>query len=78
MNAIHVELPLDLQSELREIGLVDETHLAAWVAEAVREKLAASRQQAYLDARASRGNREAFRRALGKVPAVPPADEDRW
>ena len=78
MNAIHIELPPDLQSELREIGLADETRLSAWVAEAVREKLAASRQLAYLDARAARGNRETFRRALGKVPAVPPADEGRW
>ncbi len=78
MNVLQVELPPELQSELREIGLVDESRLAAWVAEAVREKLAASRQQAYLEARAARGNREAFRQVLGKVPPVEPADEDRW
>jgi hypothetical protein len=78
MSVLQVELPPELQSELRDLGLVDESHLAAWVAEAVREKLAASKQQTYLEGRAARGDREAFRRVLGKVPPVEPAEEDRW
>jgi hypothetical protein len=78
MSVLQVELPSELQSELRNLGLVDELHLAAWVAEAVREKLAASKQQAYLEERATRGDRESFRQVLGKVPTVEPAEEDRW
>jgi hypothetical protein len=78
MSIVQVELPSELRSELRELGLVEEAHLAAWVAEAVREKLATSKQLAYLEERAARGNQEAFRQVLAKVPAVEPAAEDRW
>ena len=78
MSVLQVELPSELQSELKELGLVDESRLAAWVAEAVREKLAASKQLAYLEGRAARGDRDAFRQVLGKVPPVEPLEEDRW
>jgi hypothetical protein len=78
MSMLQVELSVELQSELQELGLVDEAHLSAWVAEAVREKLAATKQLAYLEERAARGDREAFRRVLDKVSAVEPAEEDRW
>jgi hypothetical protein len=78
MSILQVELPSELRLELRELGLVDEARLAAWVAEAVREKLAASKQRAYLEGRAARGDRDAFRQVLAKVPPVEPAEEDRW
>jgi hypothetical protein len=78
MSLLQVELPSELQSELRNLGLVDDARVAAWVAEAVREKLAAAKQLAYLEERAARGDRDAFRRVLGKVPPVEPAEEDRW
>lgn len=78
MSVLRVELPSELQSELEDLGLADEAHLAAWVAEAVRDKLAASKQLAYLEERAARGDRDAFRQVLAKVPAIEPAEEDRW
>ena len=78
MSVLQVELPSEIRSELSELGLVEESHLAAWVAQAVREKLVASKQLAYLEARAARGNRDAFRQLLAKVPQVEPAEEDRW
>ena len=78
MTVLQVELPSELQLELRELGLLDESRLAAWVAEAVREKLAASKQLAYLKGRAARGDRDAFRQVLANVPPVEPTDEDRW
>jgi hypothetical protein len=78
MSVLQVELPSDIQSELRALGLVEESHLAAWVAEAVREKLATSKQLAYLKGRAARGEREAFRQVLDKVPPAELVDEDRW
>ncbi len=78
MSMLHIELPSELEGQLRDLGLVDESRLAAWVADAVREKLAAAKQQAYLEDRAARGDREAFRRVLGKVPAIEPEEEDRW
>jgi hypothetical protein len=78
MSLLQVELPSELQLELRELGLVEEASLAAWVADAVREKLAASKQLAYLEGRAARGNRDAFHRALAKAPTGKPAEENRW
>jgi hypothetical protein len=78
MSVLQVELPSELQSELRDLGLVDESRLAAWVAEAVREKLAAAKQLAYLEGRAARGDRDAFHQVLANVPPVEPAEEDRW
>ena len=73
-----LELPSELQLELEKLGLVDESRLAAWVVDAVREKLAASRQLAYLERRAARGNRDAFRQVLPEVPPTQPSEEDRW
>jgi hypothetical protein len=49
---------------------------SAWVAEAVREKLAACAELEYLEGRAARGSQEAFARVLAKVPAVEPIPGD--
>jgi len=48
---------------------------SAWVAEAVREKLAACAQFEYLEERAARGSREAYETVLAKVPAVSPVPD---
>ena len=49
---------------------------AAWIAGAVREKLAAWAELEYLQGRASQGSREAYRRVLDKVAAVEPIPGD--
>ena len=49
---------------------------SAWVADAVREKLAACAQLEYLKARAARGSRHAFERVLAKVLAIEPVPGD--
>jgi hypothetical protein len=78
VSALRVELPAELRSELEGLGLTEEAGLAAWVADAVRQRLSAERQLRYLEDRAARGDRAAFDRVLAKVPAVEPAEEDRW
>jgi len=78
MSAIQIELPTELRSELEALGLTEEAHMAAWVADAVRLKLSAAKQLQYLEGRAARGNREAFQQVLAKVPPVEPVEEDRW
>lgn len=45
---------------------------AAWLEEAVREKLAAEAELAQLRARAARADRAAFDAVLSKVPVAPP------
>ena len=76
MSVLHVELPPQVQSELTELGLIEESALAAWVADAVRQRLAAAKQLAYPEGRAARGDRDAFHQVLAEVPAVEPAAED--
>ena len=78
MSAISIELPAELHRELTNLGLLDEPGVQEWVADAVRQKLAATKERTYLEERAARGNRDAFRRVLDKVPAVEPLEEDRW
>ena len=77
MKSLQVELPNDIGPEFEALGLTDETGIAEWVADAVRQKLSAEKQIKYLEARASRGNRDEYRKVLAKVPATEPPAEDR-
>ena len=76
MNGFVVELPAELQAEVVRRASQKPGGESAWVADAVREKLAACAQLEYLENRASRGSREAYERALAKVPAAPPVPGD--
>ena len=76
MNHFIVELPADLQADVSRRASQQPGGESAWVADAVREKLAACAQLEYLEARAVRGSREAYERVLAKVPAVEPVPGD--
>jgi hypothetical protein len=76
MNGFVVELPLELQAEVARRAGRDPGGESAWVADAVREKLAACAQLEYLAGRAARGSREAYERVLAKVPAADPVPGD--
>jgi hypothetical protein len=76
MSTFVVELPAELQAEVARRADQKPGGESAWVADAVREKLEACAQLEYLEARASRGSREAFDRVLSKVPAAPPVPGD--
>jgi hypothetical protein len=76
MSELRIELPPDVRAEVARRAGGDSAAEAAWVAEAVRERLAALAQLEYLEARAARGSRAAFERVLAKVPAVEPAPGD--
>ena len=76
MNKFVVELPAELQPEVARHASQKPGGEAAWVADAVREKLEAYKQLDYLESRAARGNREAYQRVLAKVPAVEPMPGD--
>ncbi len=77
MKSLQVKLPSDIGPEFGALGLTDESGIAEWVADAVRQKLSAEKQLRYLEARAARGNRDEYRKVLAKVPATEPAAEDR-
>jgi hypothetical protein len=76
MNGFAVELPAELQAEVARRASPQPGGESAWVADAVREKLAACAELEYLDARAARGSREDYKRVLAKVPAVEPVPGD--
>ncbi len=76
MSAITLELPEDIRKEVaRRVG-ADPVREAEWVADAVRQRLAALTELEHLEQRAARGSREAFDSVLNKVPAVAPMPGD--
>jgi hypothetical protein len=79
MNSFVVQLPPELQPEVARRASQKSGGESAWVADAVRDKLAACAELEYLEARAGRGSREAYERVLAKVPAIEPmpGDEQR-
>lgn len=78
MKSIQIELPPELSTELELLGLEEESGIAEWVTDAIQQKLSAAKQLQYMESRAQRGSREKFLETLSKVPAIEPADEDRW
>jgi hypothetical protein len=76
MNGFVVELPPELQLEVARRASQKSGGESAWVADAVREKLAACAQLEYLETRAARGSRDAYERVLAKVPAIEPVPGD--
>jgi hypothetical protein len=76
MSAFVVQLPPELHAEVAQRAGAGPEKESAWVAEAVREKLAACAQLEYLESRGARGSREAYERVLAKVSALPPLPGD--
>lgn len=76
MDHFVVELPEELRAEIVRRAGQKPGGEAAWVTDAVREKLAACAQMDYLETRANRGSREAYNRVLSKIPATPPLPGD--
>src|SRR6516164_9265522 len=64
MNSFVVELPPELHAEVARRAGQGPGSESAWVADAVREKLAACAELEYLEARAARGSRDAYERVL--------------
>ncbi len=76
MNSLVVELPSELRAEVARRAGEEPGRESAWVADAIREKLAACAQLEYLESRAARGSREAYEKVLAKVPPVSPVPGD--
>ena len=78
MSDLLMGLPEEVRAEVARRTAARGIDVAAWVAEAVRQKLSAEAQLEYLQARAARGSREAYERALAQVPDAPPMPGDEW
>lgn len=76
MNAIVLDLPSALRDAVAGEASRRGVSEAAWLEEAVRDKLAVDAQLAYMADRATRADRVAYERVLAKVPAGPPLPGD--
>ena len=76
MSTLSVRLPDSLHHKARELAKRDHVSMNQMIAAALGEKIAALATEEYLDARAARGSRAAFRRVLARVPSRPPLPGD--
>ena len=76
MDTINVQLPISLQHALEYCVKEDNTTLDQFVLSAIIEKVSALQTQNYLEERAAKGDKNAFRAVLDKVPSVPAQDYD--
>ncbi len=78
MSTLSLRLPDSLHEKVRELAAQDDISINQFIAAAVAEKMSALLTLDYWAERAARGNRAAFERVLGKVPARPPMLGDEW
>ncbi|MCG3192877.1 MAG: hypothetical protein DIJKHBIC_02125 [Thermoanaerobaculia bacterium] len=77
MNTLRLGLPESLHDSVGELARQEGISINQFITTAVAEKVSALKTLEYLQDRAIRGTREAFDRALAKVPDVEalPGDE---
>ncbi len=78
MSAISVRLPASLHEAARKAAEKENVSINQLITLAIAEKLSALMTEDYLAARAKRGSREKFERALTKVAKLEPAEEDKF
>ena len=76
MSAISIRLPDSLHKKVRELARRDNVSINQMITVAVAEKLSALETKDYLDARAKRGSKAKFLKALSKVPGRTPDTQD--
>lgn len=77
MSNLSLRLPESLHKQVKALAKREGVSINQFVTTALAEKLSALMTQDYLQARAERGDREAFERALAKVPDTVPEERDR-
>jgi hypothetical protein len=76
MSTISLRLPTSLHKRARELAQQDETSINQFITLALSEKISALKAGEYLQARAKKGSRNKFLRALGKVKDRKPEPYD--
>ena len=77
MSTLSLRLPESLHKQVRELAAREGISINQFVATAVAEKMSALLTEEYLEARAKRGSREAFERAMAKVKDRTPDANDQ-
>jgi predicted transcriptional regulator len=76
MSTISLRLPNSLHERLRELARRENISMNQFIMLALAEKIAALSTEEYLLARAERGDRKKFERAMAKVADVEPLSGD--
>lgn len=77
MSTINLNLPESLLRSARKLAERENVPVDQLITLALAEKVAVLMAEEELTERAKRGTAEKFRRAMAKVPAVEPAEQDR-
>jgi predicted HicB family RNase H-like nuclease len=77
MSTISLRLPDSLHKQVRKLAEKESVSINQLITLALAEKLSALMTEEYLEARARRGTRKKFERAMSKVPRVKPEEHDR-
>jgi hypothetical protein len=77
MSTLSLRLPESLHRQARELAKQEGISINQLITTALAEKMSALLTGEYLEARAARGDRDKFERALGKVKNRPPKDVDQ-
>lgn len=77
MSTISLRLPESLHRKVRELAKSEDISINQLITTALAEKMSALMTLEYLQERATRGDRDRFERAMGKVRDVEPDEHDR-
>jgi hypothetical protein len=77
MSAISLRLPESLHESVRELAQKEGISINQLITLALAEKVSALLTEEYLGARAERGSRAKFEKAMARVPDIEPQAEDR-
>jgi predicted transcriptional regulator len=77
MSTISLRLPDSLHKQVRKLAEQESVSINQLITLALAEKLSALVTEEYLGARAERGSRKRFERAMARVPKVKPGTPDR-
>jgi len=72
MSALSLRLPDSIHRHIKQIAQQEGVSINQFIASAVAEKVSAIATEDYLQQRANRADKEAFKAILAKVPKRPP------
>jgi uncharacterized protein (DUF1778 family) len=76
MSALSLRLPHSIHRHIREIAQKEGVSINQFISSAVSEKISAILTEEYLESRAKRADRQAFKKILNGVPARTPLPGD--
>lgn len=76
MSTLSVRLPESLHKKAKELAAQENISVNQFITSALAEKISALVTEDYLENRAAGSSRNKFKKALSKVKAVEPAEND--